>query len=346
MEYSVDPNYRVDVFLDTNVLEDYLEKTHDEINRCIDFLSECPFVTLRASHYVEFELTEVRKARLFEYVVNNTYSESSDIKLEIKKNWRYRDYDYSKYKERIEKQVLADLQSLRDLNINFDDNVLHDDLLTPVQSLILRSKLSREDSMVGVSCVYPNANAPIIPFSALISSDRQFHKAYNDNSHDIIRIISDLGAKPSIFLFTRNMQIADNSLGIDLYNYHNKVDVVIKIREMILNLIMSKNKDKLLGKSYRFSQRGKASDNVVFFKIAKGIGQLKSSSGLALISKNLDYFRIIRIDSKTYRNEGKRIVLPYKDYQDSRFSVEANEINEMLQDKINSNAFYIFYNND
>ena len=346
MEYSVDPNYRIDVFLDTNVLEDYLEKTHNEINQCINFLSKCPFVTLRASHYVEFELTEVRKARLFEYVITKTYSESSDIKLEIKKNWKYRDCDYSKYKTQIEDQVLTDLQSLRDLNINFDDNVLHDDLLIPVQNLILCSKLSREDSMVGVSCVYPNADAPKIPFSALISSDSQFHKAYNDNSHEIIRIISDLGAKPSIFLFTRNMQIADNSLGIDLYNYHNKVDVVIKIREMILNLIMSKNKDKLLGKSYRFSQRGKASGNVVFFKRARGIGQLKSSSGLALISKNLDDFRIISIDSKTYRNDGKRIVLPYDDYQDSRFSVEANEINEMLQDKINSNAFLIFYNND
>lgn len=346
MEYSVDPNYRIDVFLDTNVLEDYLEKTHNEINQCINFLSKCPFVTLRASHYVEFELTEVRKARLFEHVITKTYSESSDIKLEIKKNWKYRDCDYSKYKTQIEDQVLTDLQSLRDLNINFDDNVLHDDLLIPVQNLILCSKLSREDSMVGVSCVYPNADAPKIPFSALISSDSQFHKAYNDNSHEIIRIISDLGAKPSIFLFTRNMQIADNSFGINLYNYNDKVDVVTRIREMILNLIMRKNKDEFLGKSYKFSQRGKASGNVVFFKRARGIGQLKSSSGLALISKNLDDFRIISIDSKTYRNDGKRIVLPYDDYQDSRFSVEANEINEMLQDKINSNAFLIFYNND
>lgn len=61
----VDEKYRVDIYLDTNILVDYIEGTYPLLNKSIDYLCSCPFVSLRSSHYVLFEYTEVRKYRLF-----------------------------------------------------------------------------------------------------------------------------------------------------------------------------------------------------------------------------------------------------------------------------------------
>lgn len=61
----VDEKYRVNIYLDTNILVDYIEGTYPLLNKSIDYLCSCPFVSLRSSHYVLFEYTEVRKYHLF-----------------------------------------------------------------------------------------------------------------------------------------------------------------------------------------------------------------------------------------------------------------------------------------
>ena len=61
----VDEEYRVNIYLDTNILVDYIEETYPLLNESINYLSSCPFVNLRSSHYVLFEYTEVRKYNLF-----------------------------------------------------------------------------------------------------------------------------------------------------------------------------------------------------------------------------------------------------------------------------------------
>lgn len=61
----VDEEYRVNIYLDTNILVDYIEGTYPLLNQSIDYLHSCPFVNLRSSHYVLFEYTEVRKYNLF-----------------------------------------------------------------------------------------------------------------------------------------------------------------------------------------------------------------------------------------------------------------------------------------
>ena len=61
----VDEEYRVNIYLDTNILVDYIEGTYPLLNQSIDYLHSCPFVNLRSSHYVLFEYTEVLKYNLF-----------------------------------------------------------------------------------------------------------------------------------------------------------------------------------------------------------------------------------------------------------------------------------------
>lgn len=84
MAFIVPPTFKAYIYLDTNILEDYLEKTYPLLNKCIDFLSQCPFVTLHASHYVEYELTEVRKLRLFEHMVDPIQSQIVKSRPQLK----------------------------------------------------------------------------------------------------------------------------------------------------------------------------------------------------------------------------------------------------------------------
>ena len=61
----IEPKYIVNVYLDTNILLDYIEGNYSSLNISIEYLAGNPFVHLRSSHYVLFELVENRKARLF-----------------------------------------------------------------------------------------------------------------------------------------------------------------------------------------------------------------------------------------------------------------------------------------
>ena len=40
----VDEKYRVNIYLDTNILVDYIEGTYPLLNKSIDYLCSCPFV--------------------------------------------------------------------------------------------------------------------------------------------------------------------------------------------------------------------------------------------------------------------------------------------------------------
>ena len=57
--------FRINVYLDTNILVDYIENKFPLLTKSIKYLSECPYVNLKSSHYVLFEYTEVRKFNLF-----------------------------------------------------------------------------------------------------------------------------------------------------------------------------------------------------------------------------------------------------------------------------------------
>ena len=57
--------FRINVYLDTNILVDYIEDKFPLLTKSIKYLSECPYVNLKSSHYVLFEYTEVRKFNLF-----------------------------------------------------------------------------------------------------------------------------------------------------------------------------------------------------------------------------------------------------------------------------------------
>ena len=184
----VDEKYRVNIYLDTNILVDYIEGTYPLLNKSIDYLCSCPFVSLRSSHYVLFEYTEVRKYHLFMSKSGKTkctsfkdrlYSlfrkknkelDKDALKAKIKKTWNRNSVDYNHIKVEVINKIQEELNILRNnLNLNFDEHVLHELLVFPTNSLCLSTKISKEDCLVLVSCMHPKEDEKLEHFHNTIS---------------------------------------------------------------------------------------------------------------------------------------------------------------------------------
>lgn len=66
-------SYKIDFFLDTNILVDYIQGENLNLVNSLEYLAQCNFVNLHSSHYVEFEFTEVMKRNEFYKVVHGKY---------------------------------------------------------------------------------------------------------------------------------------------------------------------------------------------------------------------------------------------------------------------------------
>ena len=61
MSLIVEKDFKVNFYLDTNILVDYVQQGNQNLVDSLNYLAQSPFVNLRSSHYVEFEFAEVRK---------------------------------------------------------------------------------------------------------------------------------------------------------------------------------------------------------------------------------------------------------------------------------------------
>ena len=78
-------------------------------------------------------------------------------------------------------KIQKELDILRNnLNLNFDEHVLHELLVFPTNSLCLSTKISKEDCLVLVSCMHPKEDEKL-EHCILLSRDNQYYKSYQDN---------------------------------------------------------------------------------------------------------------------------------------------------------------------
>lgn len=315
MSLVIEEKYRIPFYLDTNILVDYLDSTYPCLNQSLEFLSKCPFTDLKSSHYVEYELVEVRKVILFfrkatEQDIMPTkkctwYSPNPTEKADIKKCWKFNGHDYFEFKDDIESQVTNELKSLKnELAVNFDDHVLHDNLLSPTYQLVLKSKFSREDSLVLTSCMLPRPGDEI-DFCTILTRDAQFYKTYSRLDSDAKGVLSSVcHAIPSM----KNIR----SISTPGHSNVNLCDSTCKdISEIwppiILDLIKSKNSDAYAGETYKFGKKGDSA-KCVFFKTQREDNTLQKSAGLCFITPDLSKTIIKSVDEKDFfMNNGEKI---------------------------------------
>lgn len=342
----VDPRYIVPIYLDTNILVDYIDGTYPLLNKSISILQACPFVQLRSSHYVRFEFVEIRKILLFSQKVNGR-NPSQREKERIKQTWELAGHKYVDYAHEIELQVIRELKIIsEDLKITFDDHVLHEQLILPTSELILRTSLSREDSLVLTSSVYPNVDV-FLDFVVLLTMDKQFCNASSSLPHNIIGLFASHRTNMPHIMNARCVQCANKGAMLNMTLDFKDEDVVQEVwNNIISNLIVEKNKAQFAGITYKYGGKGNAS-KCVYFKLKADTGVLESSTSLCIIPSTLDTQIILKVDAHNfYWNNGTIIENLPAEIKDNRLSFLPQDIDSIKLEKVRKKDCIVFYYDD
>lgn len=302
-EVTFKSKHRVSIFLDTNILADILDETFESLNYSINYLKESSFVTLKSSHYVIFELIEVRKR---EHFLRNVVDELRNKKVSISKllskknNWKFDNINYNNYKDDVKQKVLEDKEKITsDFDIIWDDNILHDGLLNPTLTLCLESTISREDSLVLLSCAYPQKEKKE-ELVLLLSRDKGFNDSYNSQNISEVLIGCDLSMpemlKTSSLFCDSGTQINLNGNGV-----HSEAEINQFWNNKIIEGIIKKNANTFLGYTYTYGSKNGSAAKCVYFKLQPNC-LLNRNIGLTIIGKNLDFIYKTKIIHEFWNN--------------------------------------------
>lgn len=341
METIVRDRFCIQIYLDTNILVDYVEQNNSLLDASLQFLSICPFVKLRSSHYVKFEFIEVRKRREFYRYVKKRLPSSSD-KITFERDWVLDGCDYNDCKDKIINIVNKDLEKIKNnLNIDFNNHILHHNLLEPTKDICLSSKISREDCLVMISCVYPHPSIDErLEFSVVLSNDQQYKTAYIENKETIDSILQTYKLHLPEFLCTKELPFSNKT--VDLNNTSQKIDIRLLWIHIISQLLVLKNADIFVGYTIK---AGKSRQNLIFFDINDKNKVLLDSEALTFIAYDLSGYLTIMKDFD-YWNNTRALSLPHSDINDTQYSLIKNDIDKQDMDILQKKGNLIFYEND
>lgn len=333
----VDNIFKVDFFLDTNILVDYVQGGNQLLIESLDYLAKCPFVTLRSSHYVEFEFTEVRKKNEFFKMVHDRYPSKTPGDRSVKNygsnNWKDGEVDYLSYKDTIQSCVEQNLNLLKNnLKVDFDDHVLHKDLVKTTCKIVLQTKISREDSMVLVSCMYPTPEDRLL-YCVILTNDKQYNDAYNSSKECIDEILGQGEVCLPQFFCLKNMPNQ---------KLNNKSDIIAFWNKTILNFIKNKNVSYYVGHTVTPSPKSIA-EGYIWFDMEENNKKLYGSDGLVFISQDLSDYQDLVNCNKYYGDDGLCSELPFTVPDDTEFSIKLEFEDIEILRRIQKNRYYVFY---
>lgn len=245
--------FRVNFFLDTNILCYLIDDTYPSLTEFIKTLSEMPVVSLYSSQYVMAELLEVRKKEnYFHEVLERSKKDGRFINISsfIKYNKRYEipDYHYEGDLAKAVKELVdKDIDKItRDFKISFE-NSFNEKLLTPMKGICLSTKISREDSLVLVSSVYKNSVEEVSERVVLLTGDQDFYD-WATNSKDEISSVFTEGKTPEI---EHIATIGSNFPGFagGTQSLKGKIDDIKELAiRYVMSCLMDTYKDTYIGK--------------------------------------------------------------------------------------------------
>lgn len=349
-----DETYKIDFFLDTNILVDYIQGENQNLVNSLEYLSHCNFVRLHSSHYVEFEFTEVMKRNEFYKLVHGEYpskeqtNETNSIWGYVKrlfcrktslrnyghKNWKDERTDYLDHKVEIGKKVKDEIDKLKnDLRINFDDHVLHEKLVQTTCEIVLETKISREDSMVLVSCVHPEPNR-YLSYCVILTNDNQYYKAYNSSKETIDEIFENHQIPQA-----PNFINAKNIKRVNLYS-PSPINISQFWNKILLEFIKEKKASEYLGHTITPNKKSIANGDI-WFDIEHKNKEIKDSEGLIVIDRDLSVYKLIK-DFNYFGENGECKILPHLNPKDTRYSMRP-KLDTSIISKMQEKGKLIFY---
>lgn len=341
----IDEKYCINVYLDTNILVDYIEKSYPILNESIDFLAHCPFVRLRSSHYVLFEFSEVRKIGLFWEKADPTKMNRLEcVKNNIKKNWSYNGKQYKDFKDDITNQVVKELEYIRDnLEIIFDDHVLHEGLVYPTNSLCLETKISKEDCLIMVSCMHPKYDDKL-DHCILLTRDEQYYKAYIDNKNEVDMVFRNNNLNIPILLRTEDLKDNNNGRQYNLYAKEACTDIKNFWTGLIMETLIFIHQEQYLGKTYKYNGTSETVKKSIFFEMDNANKGLKETESLYFVFGDLSNQKIVQGPFEFW-NTKKIDVFPYCNPNFPKYSFLTQGMDDMSLMKLREKGNLVFYYN-
>jgi predicted nucleic acid-binding protein len=378
-------DFRVRVFLDTNLLVYLTDKRYPSLNDFIEIVnvSYPSFVELVSSNYVIFEFVGVRKRQHYHrLVIKNLANTPQGIDTLIDSVQKFRDRDnYYLAKEEfndvkfenvipiVKNLVDAEVQKLSstELNIKYEYGTFHVDQFKPAFEICLTSKLSNHDSLVLVSSVFPQADAG--PYHVLfLTADADLNRFCDPKQVDVaLSGKSVLG--PSVYHVSR-IEIPDAGT-TNLKVSNTKADLQEKIKVIIIELMKRRLSEYYLGKTIRAKDRlGTIPEDFVFIKLVKNYPLVKQIERLeaalphkklyvTVVSKDLDFVYTTRKDIEAFWHNKKPITPGYAllptNKKDVIVSFSARDIDEddnerpvegVILDSIKGNDNLVFLHPD
>ena len=341
MEGFVDERFKINIYLDTNILVEYIESSNTLLVESLKYLAKCPFVILRSSHYVEYEMVEVRKKRLFFQKVRGHLPVKGEPMGNIKQTWELDGKKYETYREDIAKVIISDFNFIEEeLGIRFDDHVLHKKLINPTRDMCLGTKISREDCMVMISCMFPNIDE-LLEFGVLFSNDKQYLSAIEENEDKVTEVLKQYEIISPLLLNAKKLNNGVEVLNIEANNSKSIDELILFWKQLIMKLLIKKLQHLYLGQTIKIGKSDICS-KLIFIDIEDPNKELTGSDGLYFVLNDLSRTIEISKDFDFWDNYSA-VTLPHVNKEDTKYSFKPSNLQKDILSKLQEKGNLVFY---
>ncbi len=356
--HPISEDFSVKFYFDTNILNFLVDNIYPELNNFVTYLRNTNFVKLVSSNFVILEFIGVRKRE--HYIREGIAFFQSTGRINFSSLLNYRElyeipgFDFNSVQSVIESKVNSDIDNItNNFGISFDEHIFHENLFNPTKELLLKTKISNQDSIVLFSALYPDKDIKEMHIT-VISKDKEFTTLCNDSAN---LLYNGVFSNESI-----NRPIVEN------INTIHKNDGTGQLRNLletpiadlkefttskVIGHIKQKNTDKFLGKTIPCG-KSKAYNEIICFELNANT-ELNRDIYLTVIGKDLNFVYNTRIKINDFHNNSSIPSYPFisTDIKEISFKIKdldsySNEIelDKSILDKLRETGNLVFINPD
>ncbi len=340
--------FRVNFFLDTNILCYLVDDTYPTLTAFIKALGQMPVVKLYSSEYVLAEFIGVRKQEgYFQETLDRAGRDGRKVNVSsfLKDNKKYEipNYPYNDLAEAIKNHVGDEVDQITgDFNIQFSCN-FNENLLVPMMKVCLSTKVSREDSLVLVSSIYKNSTEKISEDVIILTNDGDFERWTQESKEIITSVLQDFEVNlPYVEHVSKIGTIIPTGGQKNLYNENveNAEELAI---DYITRILLWKYKDHYIGNTIvRICPNPPA--GLIAFMPKRALTE--ANQYLIILDKKLRFVYCPQPKSVFY-HRGSPISSPYNpEGGNSIVTFVCNETNEEVYNAVKAEGNLIFVHPD
>jgi hypothetical protein len=301
-------DFRVRIFLDTNVLVFLIDHTYQSLNDFVEIVNESPFVELISSHYVMFEFFGARKREHYLRIAAARAPKTAGGQLNFSSLLKFKD-DYQipgtlfeDVMPTIRNSVMAEVATIAsDFKINFEYGSFHQDQLQPTRDVCLASKLQNQDCLVLISAILPEPNTTQRNV-LLLTKDENFVKHFE--SADLGNVLTSHAIFPPRLVQLNRME-STGTRAISLTTTIDPVSLAQDLKSYLLSMITSQLSASFLGHTFVPKSSAVPLDCVCFSLSNRT--SFPIDVYVTVLSKDLDFIYTTRSKVSDFRHRGSPV---------------------------------------